>query len=96
MANPPAGVISTSDAPAVQTHEADGVLVITINRPKVATPSTAPPPGPWPRRSTSSTPATTSRSACSPAPAARSAPAWTSRPSRPETRPSSPAADSPA
>src|SRR3954471_9693294 len=34
MTNPPA-VISTSDAPAVQTHEADGVLVITINRPKV-------------------------------------------------------------
>ena len=35
MANPPAGAMSTSDAPVVQTHEADSVLVITINRPKV-------------------------------------------------------------
>ena len=35
MANPSAGVVSTSDAPAVLTHETDGVLVITINRPKV-------------------------------------------------------------
>ena len=35
MANPPADVMSTSDAPAVQTHEAGSVLVITINRPKV-------------------------------------------------------------
>src|SRR6201991_24293 len=36
MSNPPAvGVVSTSDAPTVQTHERDGVLVITINRPKV-------------------------------------------------------------
>src|SRR3954453_20436862 len=35
MANPPADVMSPPDAPAVQTHEADGVLVITINRPKV-------------------------------------------------------------
>jgi len=35
MTTPPAGVMSTSDAPAVQCHDADGVLVITINRPKV-------------------------------------------------------------
>jgi enoyl-CoA hydratase len=35
MANPPAGAMSTSDAPTVQCHDADGVLVITINRPKV-------------------------------------------------------------
>ena len=34
MTNPPA-VMSTSDAPVVQTREADGVLLITINRPKV-------------------------------------------------------------
>jgi enoyl-CoA hydratase len=35
MANPPAGVTTTADAPTVQTHAADGVFVITINRPKV-------------------------------------------------------------
>src|SRR5690242_7511260 len=35
MANPSAGVRSTSDASTVQTHDADGVFVITINRPKV-------------------------------------------------------------
>jgi enoyl-CoA hydratase len=35
MANPPAGVTTTADAATVQTHAADGVFVITINRPKV-------------------------------------------------------------
>jgi enoyl-CoA hydratase len=35
MAKPTAGVRPASDAPAVLTHEADGVFVITINRPKV-------------------------------------------------------------
>src|SRR6185312_14464815 len=35
MANAAAGVISTADVPVVQTREANGVLVITINRPKV-------------------------------------------------------------
>ena len=35
MANPPAGATTTADAPTVQTHESNGVLVITINRPKV-------------------------------------------------------------
>ena len=35
MANQPAGVTTTADTPTVQTHAADGVFVITINRPKV-------------------------------------------------------------
>ena len=88
----------------IVTYEADGrVALITLNRRRPATPSTATSPTGWRRRSTGSRPTTTSGSASSPpTPRARSvrcsAPAPTSRRSTPATaRRSAPsAAGSPA